>query len=702
MDSDRSAVHPTAGGGRRRLLAASVQGYTDEDPDFSEGMKAQLQVLETWWCDPALGERSFTREEVPDLQQRQHVETFLNGSELRDASANDAILLFVAGHGEASPAGSHFLMLPGTDPRRLLATAYRTSDLIAAALDSEAKHVLVIVNTCYSRAVNIGLAQLVHDLNQDRSSNPTLAVLAATDIGTTVGVRELSELLAQVHKQLNTSAELTSEYLTFVEFMEQLHDASEATGYKSPHALLGMNGSRTPHLCLPNPGYRPTTRLVAPQRSQVAATEEDLRYWISRASGRPNRADPGWYFSGRRPLTRVLASFLDTGPPSGFAPSLIVTGTAGSGKSAVIARAVTLSDAGFRANPAYAGAVGGSPPDTVPPAGSIDVALLARQRTAEQVIGAFLDGLNQEAPEPEPGTDRLAAMRGHLLKALRELASTGRTTTFVVDGLDEADDPYLLVSQVVAPLAQAGQAALRLVIGVRSHLTSAAPGAPDTGEPVRGIALLDHVRQALTLATDASPAQLPPMELRTDGPETTDDVQEYLQSLLDDVAGAAFDAADAARRITAMIPDVSFLDARMAGGQLRGHDSPASLLGDPLWWDSLGLGLVGMLRRDLRELSDPLLTSETALALLRAAAFAQGAGIPWGPIWPALAEAVLDRPLPDSESAIVTLRASRLVGYLAQDTEDGRTVHRLAHERLAEVLRTEPHLLNASSRESQW
>ncbi|GGN43517.1 hypothetical protein GCM10011578_093730 [Streptomyces fuscichromogenes] len=680
------------------MLAVSVQGYTNEDPNFRAGMKEQLQVLETWWCDPDLGERSFTREEVPDLQQRRHVEAFLDSSGLRDAPADDAILFFVSGHGEASPAGSHFLMLPETDPQRLLATAYRTSDLIAAALDSKAKHVLVIVNTCYSRGVNIGLAQLVHDLNQNRSGSPTLAVLAATDIGTTVGVRELSALLAQVHKQLITSAELTSEYLTFVEFLEQLHDASEATGYRSPHPLLGMNGSRTPHFCLPNPGYRPTTQLVAPQRSQVAATEEDLRYWVSRASGRPNRADPGWYFSGRQPLTRVLASFLDVGPPSGFAPSLIVTGTAGSGKSAVIARAVTLSDAGFRADPAYVGAVRDSPPDTVPPVGSIDVAILARQRTAEHVIAAFLDGLGQEAPELEPSADPLTGMRGHLLKALRELASSGRTTTFVVDGLDEADDPHLLVSQVVAPLAQAGQAALRLVIGVRSHLTSAAPDAPNTGESVQDIALLDHVRQALTLATDTSRTQLPPMELRTDGPETASDVQEYLQSLLDDIP----DAADVARRIAARIPGVSFLDARIAGGQLREHETPADLLADPLWWDSLGLGLIGMLRRDLRELSTPQLTSETALALLRAAAFAQGAGIPWGPIWPTLAEAVLDHPLPDSESAIVALRASRLVGYLAQDTEDGRIVHRLAHERLAEVLRTDPHLLNTSSREPQW
>ncbi|MEW1912361.1 hypothetical protein AB0442_28645 [Kitasatospora sp. NPDC085895] len=63
-------------------------------------------------------------------------------------------------------------------------------------------------------------------------------------------------------------------------------------------------------------------------------------------------------------------------------------------------------------------------------------------------------------------------------------------------------------------------------------------------------------------------------------------------------------------------------------------------------------------------------------------------------VWPAMAEAVLDRPLPDAVAAIDALRRGRLVGYLAQDTEDGRIVHRLAHERLAGVLRDESHRLH--------
>ncbi|MEW1912358.1 ATP-binding protein [Kitasatospora sp. NPDC085895] len=690
MDLAREADSPAADGIRRRLVTIAVQDYGDDDPTFTDGMKEQFQALDTWWCDPALGERRFTPEPVPDLQSRRDVAAFLDDIDLQEAPADDAVVLFISGHGHASPGGSHYLLLPESEPTRIAGTAYRTTDLIAAAIDSHAKHVLVIVNTCYADGTAINLAQLRSDLNAQRANSPTIAGLATTDIRTTIGVRAFSRLLTQAHQQLRTSAELTTRYLSFTEFLEQLNDAAAATGHTAPLSLLGSDGSRIPHLCLPNPGYQPPKLLVAPQRSQVATSEADMRYWISRASGRPNRSDPGWYFSGRKPLTRALADFLREGPPQGHSPSMIITGTAGSGKSAIIARAVTLSDSGFRANPDFTQAVEDSPTETVPPVGSIDIAVLARQRTAEDVTAALLDALGCPPPAPDPGQDRLTALRGSLLTALHDLADAGRTITIVIDGLDEADAPYLLVPQIIAPLAQATTAP-KLVIGVRSHLTDAAPTAdhsvPDT-------ALLDHLRRALT-TRDPAGAELPPLELRTDGPDTVHDIQSYLQALLDDVPDHSFDPATTARRITAHIPAISFLDARLAGNQIREADHPHDLLDDPYWWDSLGQGLVGLLGQDLRSLNTPALPPATALGLLRAAAFAQGAGIPWGPIWPAMAEAVLDRPLPDADAAIDALRTGRLVGYLAQDTEDGRIVHRLAHERLAEVLRDEPHRLHA-------
>nr|BFE72072.1 hypothetical protein GCM10020092_053730 [Actinoplanes digitatis] len=58
-----------------------------------------------------------------------------------------------------------------------------------------------------------------------------------------------------------------------------------------------------------------------------------------------------------------------------------------------------------------------------------------------------------------------------------------------------------------------------------------------------------------------------------------------------------------------------------------------------------------------------------------------------------MTEAVLDTTLPDADGLIGHVLSGRLGGYLVSDVEDGRTVYRLVHERLAEVLRQDllPH-----------
>ncbi|MFD6464027.1 WD40 repeat domain-containing protein, partial [Streptomyces roseolus] len=87
------------------------------------------------------------------------------------------------------------------------------------------------------------------------------------------------------------------------------------------------------------------------------------------------------------------------------------------------------------------------------------------------------------------------------------------------------------------------------------------------------------------------------------------------------------------------------------------------------------------------------------LAMLRAAAFAGGGGVPIGEVWVAMAAAVLDRdPLP---GALSHLMGSRLVGYLTRDIDEGVVVYRPVHERLRELLRSEPSgLQGISSTES--
>jgi hypothetical protein len=125
----------------------------------------------------------------------------------------------------------------------------------------------------------------------------------------------------------------------------------------------------------------------------------------------------------------------------------------------------------------------------------------------------------------------------------------------------------------------------------------------------------------------------------------------------------------------------------LAGKRLRDAEEPQNLA-DSGWIDTLSKGTLSLFRRDLTDtahlMGHPV---SHVLAVLRATAFAHGRGLPWSDIWGAATAAVLDEPIRDVDQLIDAVLHSRLAGYLTQDIEDGRTVHRPNHERLADELR---------------
>src|SRR6266536_2032995 len=100
-----------------------------------------------------------------------------------------------------------------------------------------------------------------------------------------------------------------------------------------------------PSVCLPNPGYVPSRldRVVTnrARRDLAILTGDMTAHWAVRA---PVVADGGPVFTGRTRLMQELIAFTE-----GPAATLVVTGRAGCGKSATLARLVTCSDPDFRA-----------------------------------------------------------------------------------------------------------------------------------------------------------------------------------------------------------------------------------------------------------------------------------------------------------------------------------------------------------------
>ncbi|MGI5450709.1 hypothetical protein ACQEVM_34060 [Streptomyces sp. CA-243310] len=678
--------HLVSGGGALFLLL--LEDGTDE---MRAAIDEQMDAVAAWWVKAPPDGPGFTRVEPEYPPASRHdVERFLAGSHIREVEADVPLVLYVTGHGITSAASTHYAVLRDTSTERLLATGLRTSEIIAAALDSLSQDVLVIVNMCESSDIGSELLAMERDLTR-RAESATLHVLTTAGPQRKVPAGAFAAILREAYELLSSSEEITRPFLTMEEFSAALRQATRAINARESRRLEGprvmLPGKQdVPTATLPNPGYRPVPAAVEPGRQELAPTLEHLDYWLEKASGRPNATDAGWYFSGRRPLNERLTSFLQ-----GPAAVMIVTGIAASGKSAILGRAVTLSDESFRRSRRFEAAVRHCPDETVPGEGSVTVAVTAHNRDPLDLLRAIAGKLGARA-DPAGGTDALRRWQAGLRLFLR---TPGPMVTVVVDSLDEANDPMGCVHNVLVPLA-----GHRTAEGPLDHV----PPQPTHATPKgRGVRLLIAVRSSspadeTSRVQDGEHELLTELEasfpdatfLRTDRTGMREDIAAYVRALLDGEAawqGRGQDL-DGVSKVVAAAVGRSFLDARVAAEQLR--TGGPTLLRDARWLGRLNTGTVGLLAADLDRAAEDGLGAEEALALLRATAFGLGRGIPWGEVWPAMAAVLLERPLQEADEKIRNLLGGRLAGYLTHDIEDDRRVYRPAHDSLAAVLRCWP------------
>ncbi|MFI7086679.1 AAA family ATPase [Streptomyces anulatus] len=678
---------------RRRLVVVAVDGYEDGQEGFKRGIATQVERITRWLADPELGDdRRFevvraehSPSSVDDLR------AFLHGQNLAAASYKEAVVVYITGHGMRRLAQRHYLMLPKTKEERLLATAFPTSELITAVLDSQSEHVMVLVDSCHSGTLRAELGSLFQDLSDERHRHKGTAVITAGDHYEKPLVGSFTRRVALACERMRDEASgYTRSHLSFAEWEQLLHqvgldDEGVEKELVSAEWIVPHSRGRAPSACLPNPRYQPVESVMSAALRQLMLGSGPLEeFWLERASGRAGADDPGWYFSGRaEPMARMV-TFVREG-----AGVLVVTGAAGSGKSALLARLVTLADGGFAADPKYAAMVAAIPDGLRPDPGAVDVAVLVRNKSARVVVEELLSALG--------GTpDGRELPLQTLLRLLAERASSG-AVNIVIDALDEAEDPLACVGDLIVPLSRlttvggAGRA-VRLVVGVRSSPATVYESGTALQDE-RADQLLRKLADALR--TEDAAVQV----LRTDGPDCTADIATYTVTLLCAPRTSPYhgapEAAEAAARHIAEAVAPSFLDARIAADQLRTAPVRQSL-NEGGWLRRLTDGTTGLLRDDIQAVATATgISAGLLVTALRATAFAPGAGLPWAEVWPAVTAALAAAAYgpgyadPDAaDRAIRTLRSSRLTGYLATAEEDARTVYRPVHQRLTDLLLT--------------
>ena len=363
-----------------------------------------------------------------------------------------------------------------------------------------------------------------------------------------------------------------------------------------------------------------------------------MSHWGPRSRGVEVEGDKGWYFTGRSRALREVVRWLRGEEDDRIH---VVTGSPGSGKSALLARLVTLSDPVYRHRFPKDQLLD---PDSTPPVDAIHFALVARDKTVTQVVESLAVAFGVQPAEP---ATFVASVQG----------AVSEPRSIVIDSLDEARNAKEIARLLLAPLSRARIPGLRLLVGSRREAI------PALGSRTRVIDLDDPQYLSSSDISDYI-VKILTGEVGSPRPSPYRDRPRLARQVADAVAARAYP---------------TFLVARIVGRSLVDADEAVDIArrdwrqGFP---DTVGdafeeyLERFGAEQQRVRDLMQPL-------------AYAAGAGLPWENIWAPIASRLAGRAYSDSDIRWLLQHAG---AYIVESTEAGRSVYRLYHQALAEHL----------------
>lgn len=556
------------------------------------------------------------------------------------ALADHPLIIIWTGHGVTAEGGKLRLIVRNTVEPTMNNT-YQPAALAELAANTGAKQILFVVDTCHAAAGILPTLEAVQTISDAamKSEDVWVGVLAASQsYGKARDGAMLSHLLDLVSAGPKTAEQRIiwsfNKFIRGDEFLYAL--TAEWPGNDPQQTIKPASIGRARNL-IPNPCW------VANARNELVA------HLILASRG----ADPGeeaWYFSGRHRALTVITRHIENRIPG----LLVITGAAGSGKSAILGRIGALSDHRERERMRAHGVLMESSPD--PGRGSVDVNLNLRNITPDSLVRE----LGRQLHRPEART----------IWALMDWsAQQARTPVVLLDGLDEAGPEARRIAEDVVRLSQV----CFVLVATRSF---------ESG--VESLATSKSLPQLLTGPSATI------LDLAAEDREVVrDDIQTYARKR---ISGVVADMA-----LDAMVDEVAqlALDDEQGGSFLLARVLTAQIREDPST-DShqLSRSLEQSFEEDLKrwpgiERNGHIIV-DGARDLLFALAFAAGDGFPARDVWPVVASALSKQGTEFDETD-----ARNLIGYYGEyygryivaSGEDDQAVYRLYHRRLIDHLR---------------
>ncbi|WP_328981084.1 WD40 repeat domain-containing protein [Streptomyces mirabilis] len=604
----------------------------------------------------------------PEKRDRQAVEDRLADWSTPPAPPRSAnTLLYWVGHGSATHRDAVLAhhrtptpMASGVSPQDI-AHALGSRQVHPDAEDSWA---IVVLDACRSRR----FAQLVHAelLTGHADAQRYLLLSTAAE-----GAAELGSFTRALERALT------------VTFRGQPAIGLVKLGAQLAHELGGYRGDTVDddrdQLVRVAPDIATAVSAPLDQLAELQAVIDQLptdeqRHFIPKASG-AELGELAWYFHGRILQRDRILHWLTTATHG----ALVVTGSAGAGKSALLGHVLLHTRTQLRDILIRHGHLQPLPDGTPCPDDPFDLVThlsgLTLTRTVQLIADAAeLPDIAQEAADGQPP----AALAGRLVEELRR---RGTPLTLLFDALDEAVQPLALADLLLHPLAVLPT--VRVVIGTRRS-THEGPDQPTPADTD----ILDTLRPRAS----ATPTNRPEAHV------------EFVEVAQDREAFAGYIRAKlstARRQGTLNIDDEHITNAVRL---LASHHQPGAepqqflyvrlaaheLLRDPdLITDPTPV--LGQTHRQLftRALDRLHRTNSAYTPLLHTLGLAQGRGIPdQAGIWAHAADALAPTPT-DTGSAIPDLLRDA-APYLALDQEHDQSVYRLAHRTFTEHFTAAP------------
>ena len=570
-----------------------------------------------------------------------------------DRRVDDYLVVYLTGHGEILDDGDHVVLASDTRPSDLLHRTIPTSEIVKRALaGTPVRRLLLLLDTCYSGKGGEDLArEALRRIDQpavhgEETSQASGIVLVAATRPHQMGLPgTFTTCLYRAAQSLVAAGNAPPTLRVGALIASIKADPEKPRSQSSEWHSLGMDDDEPAFLL--NPRYRP------PLVDVDLLEQERVRHAEQQAGHLRERFLPAtrWFTGRHRALADLSAWLHDATTPS---LACVVTGNAGSGKTALLGLIAALSDPDHAPGVSQQGLpLGFTVTDSV-----ITEAIYAGTLTTEQI------------------RDRIAATAGLRVDTVQELIdglnqhTAGTSPVVLVDALDEAADPTGLITRLLNPLLQRCRGSIRLLLGTRPHLlTTKLLGKPDSGHYqlinldddtyADPDSIRDYARRIL-LSEDPLDSAYTPSGIYQTAPA----------AILDGVTDAIREAAGN-----------SFLVARITATT----EATIATLPDPAdraWRTSLPQRAGEAMRRDLHlRLGE---NAATAAQLLLPLAYSQGSGMPWEDIWPRLANTLTPGHGYSNED-LVWLRTAA-GSYAVEGVANGRSVYRLYHQALVEHL----------------